>query len=165
MTRRALTTWLATVAGAVVALVGVASLVPGPYASVATQPAGAVFMEAAQLDPVQAETLQRACANCHSNDTTWPWYGRIAPMSWLLRKDVSDGRRFLNFSRWPEYGTAGQGQLLALAAEDVVSGTMPPRRYLWLHPEARLTDGERSRLGAALTRESTRTTASGTATP
>ncbi len=86
-------------------------------------------------------------------------------MSWLLRKDVSDGRRFLNFSRWPEYGSAGQGKLLTLAAQDVASGTMPPRRYLSLHPEARLTDEERSRLGAALTREAARTAASGAATP
>lgn len=165
MTRPALATWLAIGAGAVVATISGASLVPGPYAAVAAEPAGAAFLQTAQLGPGDVGMLQRACQNCHSHDTAWPWYGRVAPLSWLLRKDVSDGRRFLNFSRWPEYGAAGQGQLLALAAHDVASGAMPPRRYLWLHPEARLTDLERTSLRAALERESTRAMASGPAAP
>ncbi len=160
MTRPVRARWLAIMAGTGMAVVVVATVVPGPYAAVAAQPPGGAFLQAAQLDPGDVRTLQHACQNCHSHDTTWPWYSRIAPVSWMLRKDVGDGRRFLNFSRWPEYGAAGQGQLLALAADDVAAGTMPPRRYRLLHPEARLTDRERASLGAALTRESMRTLAS-----
>lgn len=157
--------WLAVVAGTAVAAVAVASVVPGPYAAVAAESPGAPFLQTAQLGPDDVGTLQRACQDCHSHDTKWPWYGRVVPMLWLLRKDVGDGRRLVNFSRWPEYGTAGQSQLLTLAAQDVASGTMPPRRYLWLHPEARLTDLERTGLSAALAREAARASASEPAAP
>lgn len=159
------TTGFAIIAGIAVVTVVVASVVPGPYAAVAAAPVGAAFLQTAQLGPDDVTTLQRACQNCHSHETAWPWYARVAPVSWLVRKDVSDGRRYLNFSRWPEYGTTGQSQLLALAADDLASGTMPPRRYLWLHPEARLTDPQRTSLREALTRESSRALASGAVTP
>ena len=135
----------------------VASLVPGPYSTVnRVGSRGAGFLQSAQLDPGAVATLRRACGNCHSNQTEWPWYSRVAPASWLLRKDVSEGRKFLNFSVWAEYGMEGQGQLLALAARDLKQGSMPPRRYSALHTEARLSAQEHSDLIAALHRESAR---------
>ena len=135
----------------------VASIVPGPYGSVnRVGPRGAGFLQSAQLDPGVAASLRRACGNCHSNQTDWPWYSRVAPVSWLLQRDINEGRKFLNFSVWPEYGMEGQGQLLARAATELKFGSMPPRRYTALHAEARLSRQARSDLMAALRRESNR---------
>ena len=143
--------------GAAAAGILVASLVTGPYDTVSgAGGGGAVLLQSAQLDTGAAATLRRTCGNCHSNQTEWPWYSHVAPVSWLLRKDVSNGRKFLNFSVWPEYGAEGQAQLLALAAAQIKGESMPPRRYLVLHAEARLSHQERSYLIAALERESAR---------
>jgi hypothetical protein len=82
------------------------------------------------------ELAVRACFDCHSNETVWPWYSNIAPMSWLVQRDVDEGREKLNFSEWdrPQEGDE--------AAETVREGSMPPRSYLLTHPDARLTDVE-----------------------
>jgi mono/diheme cytochrome c family protein len=87
------------------------------------------------------EIVARACFDCHSNETTWPGYARIAPGSWLIARDVAEGREHLNFSEW------NQPQEHAKEAADVVrEKEMPPLQYLVLHPEARLADSERDRL-------------------
>lgn len=139
------------------ALVVVASVVPGPYSSVKQTIAGSgQFLQSAQLDPSAVAVLKRACGNCHSHETTWPWYSRVAPMSWLVQKDVSEGRKFLNFSVWPEYGPEGQKQLLALSGAQVKSGAMPPQRYLLLHKEATLNSPEQTQLIALLEQEAVR---------
>lgn len=85
-----------------------------------------------------------ACYDCHSNETVWPWYSNVAPMSWLVQRDVDQGRDELNFSTWPD----GDDDL----AESVVEGEMPPRQYLFNHAEARLSDDEKATLVAALRR-------------
>ena len=77
-------------------------------------------------------------------------------MSWLIAKDVADGRKFLNFSAWAAYGSAGQGQLLQLAAERTKDGTMPPRRYSLLHPETEWNAATRAGVLDALLAESAR---------
>jgi hypothetical protein len=82
-----------------------------------------------------------ACYDCHSNETRWPWYSHIAPVSWLVQRDVERGRAELNFSTWD-----GDADDLADAVED---GEMPPRNYTFLHPDARLSAEEK----AALIRE------------
>ena len=135
----------------------VAPVILGPYGTVnRVGPGGSDFLQSTQLEPGAVATLRRACGNCHSNQTEWPWYSRVPPVSWLLRKHVSQGRKFLNFSVWPQYGTEGQGQLLALAATELEGGSMPPFPYSALHKEARLGGQERSDLIALLKRESGR---------
>ena len=81
--------------------------------------------------------VERACFDCHSNQTHWPWYSHVAPMSWLVQDHVDEGRRELNFSEW-----SGASSEAREAAETVRDGEMPPRSYLLLHPEARLSDQE-----------------------
>lgn len=88
---------------------------------------------------------QRACFDCHSNQTQWPWYANVAPASWLVQWDVTQGRRHLNFSNWDQPGSDFDE-----AAQQVRQSEMPPWYYRSLHPEARLQNGERQRLIAGL---------------
>ena len=87
----------------------------------------------------------RACYDCHSNETTWPWYADLAPVSWLVQRDVQEGRRALNFSDW---GTSSRRAFEA--AEVVLEGEMPPVYYTWMHSSAKLTDAERQSLAQGL---------------
>jgi Haem-binding domain len=93
----------------------------------------------------EAESLARAaCYDCHSNETDWPVYSYVAPMSWLVRRDVESGRDELNFSEWDHDGDAHD------AAHEIEDGTMPPRTYTLMHPDARLSDEAEAALIAAL---------------
>jgi hypothetical protein len=96
-------------------------------------------------DADSAALARDACYSCHSNETDWPLYSYVAPMSWLVRADVESGRDELNFSDWEEDGDRADK-----AAEAVADGEMPPRRFKLLHPEARLSDDEADQLIAAL---------------
>lgn len=87
------------------------------------------------------QLVKRACFNCHSNETVWPWYSRIAPISWLTERDVIGGRSHLNFSDW----NRPQGQAEEVD-EEIQTGAMPPWFYLPMHPEARLTPDEKKAL-------------------
>jgi hypothetical protein len=90
--------------------------------------------------------LRRACMNCHSNETKWPWYSRIPPLSWGMAHDVAKARQTLNFSEWAggpgKRPAVAMGYLAAICA-DVRSKRMPLSTYLLLHPEARLSSQER----------------------
>ena len=74
--------------------------------------------------------LRRACYDCHSNETIWPWYSHIAPISWLLAWDVRDGRDELNFSTWSQYSTQRQLKKLKESWEQITEGDMPPCRRM-----------------------------------
>lgn len=78
------------------------------------------------------------CADCHSNQTVWPWYSNIAPVSWLITRDVQEGRAVFNVSEWGRPENEGDD-----SAETVQEGTMPPWFYMPLHPDARLSPGEK----------------------
>ena len=96
--------------------------------------------DAVQWTDPQAEAIaRRACYDCHSNESVWPWYSRIAPASWLMQKDVDDGRSAMNFST----GHRIEADEIAEVLED---GEMPPPQYLLLHPEARLSQEEKDTL-------------------
>lgn len=89
--------------------------------------------------------FDRACADCHSNETHWPWYSNIAPVSWLIEKDVTEGRERFNVSEWGRPKNDADE-----AAEEVEKGAMPLPIYLKTHPEARLTPEEKATLIAGL---------------
>ena len=84
-----------------------------------------------------AAIAERSCAACHSNGTDWPWYSHVAPASWLVTQDVLEGRDELNLSRWDD--DAGEADD---AIETIIEGSMPPLRYVLMHPSARLSDEE-----------------------
>ena len=87
------------------------------------------------------DLVRRACFDCHSNQTVWPWYSHVAPVSWLVQRDVNGGRRHLNFTEWDKPQRHAKD-----IAEQVKQGDMPPWFYLPMHPAARLTDAEKQAL-------------------
>ncbi len=95
--------------------------------------------------PATEALARKACFDCHSNETRWPWYAWVAPVSWLVTDDVEEGRRHLNFSRFDQPQRHADD-----AAEEVRSGDMPPSNYLLLHPDARLSDADRAALSQGL---------------
>ena len=92
------------------------------------------------------DLAQRACFDCHSNETTWYWFTHIAPASWLVANDVVEGRQRLNFSDWQGGRRAEPGELGSV----VLEGEMPLGIYVLIHPSARLTDAERQTLANGL---------------
>ena len=90
-----------------------------------------------------ADILRNACYNCHSRETSWPWYSKVAPVSWFVAGHVKDGRHALDFSDWPVLDFDAQDDLLRHIARQVSDGKMPPTSYKIAHPVARLTDEER----------------------
>jgi hypothetical protein len=97
--------------------------------------------------PADVKTLlDRGCWNCHSNQTVWPAYSNIAPISWNVVSHVNDGRGSLNFTDWPAGPEEAADLLDAVCDEVVKKRSMPMPQYTWLHPEAKLTDAERKRL-------------------
>jgi mono/diheme cytochrome c family protein len=98
--------------------------------------------------PKTRDLFARACANCHSNETTWPWYSTIAPVSWLIQSDVDEGREHFNASEYDPQSPRKARD----AAEEVLSKEMPPWFYLIGHPEAKLTDAERLKFADGLTK-------------
>jgi len=107
-----------------------------------------VISEPAWDSPQTRELAERACFDCHSNETVWPWYSHIAPVSWLVQQHVDEGREYLNFSEW---GTADrEGEEGDEMAEQINDGEMPLTSYLPTHPEARLTDDEKQLLAKGL---------------
>jgi len=86
--------------------------------------------------------FQRACQDCHSGNTDWPWYSRIPPISGKIHEDVARGRKFMDLSKWDTYTDSERsGYLLAIIAA-TESHIMPPAKYVWMHPRAKLSDAE-----------------------
>jgi hypothetical protein len=111
-------------------LIGVGILLMGiqvvPYGRNHTNPP--MTVEPVWDSPETRELVVRACFDCHSNQTVWPWYSHIAPISWLVQQDVDEGRNKLNYSEW--------------TAKMVREGTMPQWYYAAIHPQANLSSAE-----------------------
>lgn len=99
-----------------------------------------------QWDSPETRALAaRACFDCHSNETKFPWYASIAPPSLLMGNHITEGRDNMNFSDWDNYYLEYDE-----IEEQIVEGEMPPGSYLLMHPEARLSDAEKQQLLAGL---------------
>ncbi len=132
---------LARTAAVMVVIFGLLQLVPYGWWHENPPVTGALTWS----DPEAEELARAACYDCHSNETHWPVYSYVAPMSWLVRRDVERGRAVLNLSELDR----GGGEELDDAADTIEDGEMPPRQYELAHPGARLTDAEQARLIAA----------------
>jgi hypothetical protein len=116
----------------------------------------------AQVSTEVRSAIERACRDCHSEATQYPWYSYIAPVSWLINRDVEAGRKHLNLSRWSEYSVVRRERCLSEIANQVQDGGMPLGIYVVMHPSAKLskldvvaifewTQAERARLIAEST--------------
>ncbi len=124
----------------IVVLFGVAQLVP-------VDRSNPPVVREAPITPEVRPVFEKACFDCHSHATRWPWYASVAPVSWLVAYDVSHGREELNFSRWPKR-TKTQLHKLEEMLELVNEDEMPLWYYLPLHPEAKLTDADKQEIEA-----------------
>lgn len=92
------------------------------------------------------DLFRRACFDCHSNETDWPWYGKVAPFSWLIARDVNRGREKLNFSNWNRLSGADQERLRSEVWKQVKFGNMPPPFYTLGNPDGQVTTDDHAQL-------------------
>lgn len=93
-----------------------------------------------------AEIMTRACFDCHSNKTNYPWYANVQPVAWFLDSHVREGKEHLNFSEFKTYPGKKQAHKLEEVVESMKEGWMPLHSYIWIHKEADLTDAERIKI-------------------
>ncbi len=98
------------------------------------------------VDPEIANMLKTACYDCHSFETQYPWYSHLAPVKWLVIRDINEGREDLNFSDWMLMDPMAQLEMLDEISTEVMSGEMPMKIYPLMHPEAKLSDADRQKL-------------------
>jgi hypothetical protein len=138
---------------AVVGVVGfvVLQIFPAKIIGIPTQDIGTNPPErfAFEAPPEVKAIMHRACFDCHTNETRWPLYARIAPGSWLMARDVHNGRNHLNISKWADVDEDERQDDLENCWEQVESGAMPPWFYIVpLHPDAKLSDADKATLKA-----------------
>ena len=92
--------------------------------------------------PEVASVLRRACFDCHSNETRWPWYARVAPVSWWIVSDVDEGRAELNFSEWGALPAEKRERRAGQVLDEIESDAMPPKSYRRLHGDAAVSAEE-----------------------
>jgi hypothetical protein len=127
---------------AVVLFLIVAQFFPVDRNNPAIDPSKTLF--ATKVVPASAQSiLQRSCKDCHSDETNWPWYSRVAPASWLVASDVHGARHKMNFSEWAGYTDRQKQDKVDGICEEVGSGDMPPLDYTLIHRNAVLSQQER----------------------
>jgi Haem-binding domain len=104
------------------------------------------FLAAENPPPEIAATLRAACYDCHSDETRWPWYSRVAPVSWLVASDVNHGRKHLNLSEWPDGNSLRAWKKMEDMSEEIGYEEMPLKKYTLIHADARLTENQRKEL-------------------
>ncbi len=115
-----------------------------PYGKNHTNPA--IVSEPNWDSQSTSDLAKKACFDCHSNETIWPWYSNVAPISWLVYRDVTEGRRRMNFSDWQNIRLREPGEIASVVNE----GEMPPVQYLLMHSSARLSSLEKTQLSNGL---------------
>ena len=117
-----------------------------PFGDIGSRVTRTPVLSGSGIDPETLGLIQRACQNCHSFNTEFPFYGRIAPMSWLMARDVQQARLHMNLSLWQEYSLEDRIRLLSETGGAVRNRAMPVQRYVLLHSEARLSEQEREQI-------------------
>ena len=112
-----------------------------PFGDPRVEPAKGLgtLLQGAKMPMDAKVVLVSKCADCHSNETRWPVYSRIAPGSWLIERDIVEGRKKMNLSHWAEMPEEKQQVLMAKIVQEAKSGDMPLPQYLLVHWDARLT--------------------------
>lgn len=126
---------------AVVVLAAGIQLVRPARTNPGTDESRALFARA-QIPPQAAAVLQRACRDCHSNNTRWPWYSQVAPVSWFVIEHVNHGRSHFNYSDWAQYDGEAAARLIKNSCDLARQGEMPLPSYVRMHGETRLTPAD-----------------------
>ncbi|HAO81045.1 MAG TPA: hypothetical protein DCQ92_19160 [Verrucomicrobia subdivision 3 bacterium] len=103
------------------------------------------FITAAKPPAAVATSIRAACYDCHSYETKWPWYSRVAPVSWLIVSDTDEGREKLDFSDWPDEAVRAAKKMDRIN-EVLGYREMPPKKYTLIHADARLTEAQRKEI-------------------
>jgi hypothetical protein len=130
------------ITGGLLALVVVAQFIPNELPAVEASNAGDIIQSGIVSEDV-AVLLKKSCYSCHSNETEYPWYSYVAPSSWLVAKDVREGREELNFSTWTSYSMMDKLAKLDDIVEEVKEGEMPMEIYTLIHTSAKLDEAQR----------------------
>lgn len=94
--------------------------------------------------PEVLQVFKQSCYDCHSNNTVWPWYSHVAPVSWIVADHVNEAREHLNFSTWKQMSAKDQAHLREEIWDEVEEGEMPMTGYLMLHSDAALSDDDKA---------------------
>ncbi len=113
-----------------------------PFGRVKAVHSDAALLQGAEVPPAVMSTLQRSCIDCHSEQTKWPLYSYVVPMSWLVEGDVSEGRKNWNMSHWNEMTADERQDKLSGIATMVHNRKMPLPQYLLIHRNAKLSDAD-----------------------
>src|SRR5579883_1634092 len=124
-----------------------------PYGAIRQDRSNGRLLIGAEAPPAVANILERACRNCPSEATEWPWYSYVAPMSWMIEKDVHDARSHMDLSHWQDYTVEERIDLLTKLAVQVRNRKMPLPKYLRMHREAVLSDEDVQQLDSWAHRE------------
>ena len=134
--------WQYVLGGVAVIFVGI-QFVPNELPAVeSNNPAD--IIQSGIVNGDMATMLKKSCYSCHSNETVYPWYSYVAPSSWLVAKDVREGREELNFSAWEEYDMMKKLGKLDDIVEEVKEGKMPMEIYTLIHPSAKIDEAQRA---------------------
>jgi len=114
-----------------------------PAVSNPATPRGQAMPARVAVPPELAALLERSCMDCQSNAMRWPWYSRVAPVSWYLARHVREGRKEMSFSDWGSYTPRRAARKLQETCDEVRRGTMPPLSCRFVHPSAKLTEAEK----------------------
>ena len=117
-------------------------LLPVDISNPTVQPANSIYAVEAVPDNVRA-IFDSSCNNCHSNQTRWPWYSHVAPLSWIVAHDVHRGRSLMNFSVWGTYTQKKRDEKLEDICDQLMNGDMPDGKYLLVHRNARLSEEQK----------------------
>lgn len=126
---------------ALIIIVIVIQLIPVDRTNPPVDPAIAL-----QAPPEVMSILKTSCYDCHSNETTWPWYSHVAPISWLVASDVHEARHHMNFSEWENIPASRRAGHTDEMVDEVMEGGMPLPIYLIMHSNAKLTDQQKQTL-------------------
>ena len=134
--------WTLRIGISLVVLLLASQLVPVERSNPKVDPSLSIYLIQPVPAPVKA-VLERSCKDCHSYDTSWPWYSYVAPISWVVAHDVQKGRKSMNFSEWGGYSAKRKEDKLEEICEQLVNGDMPDRKYRLFHRNSRVTEQER----------------------
>jgi cytochrome c len=134
--------WLIAAALAAAGLVGLGYVHPFGNPRVESSKGLGTLLQGANMPSGARAVLLAKCADCHSNETRWPIYARIAPGSWLIERDIMDARKHMDLSQWKNTSPETQQVWMAKIVQEAKSGDMPPSQYLLLHWNAKLVNAD-----------------------